>query len=322
MNAMTVCMICGDLLPTGDSGDYHRACLERMWDRPDAPRVPWSKQELVPLTIEGDKTSISGFQPKALVRISEGGELEVPPTGSTHILKPQGQLPQMPENEHLSMRLAELAGLEVPPCGLVRLTDGSLAYIVRRFDRTAESPPGRLAKQDFCQLLDVQPTRMYDEPTERCAGAVKEHADAIQDLPDTLLRLYRLFVAAYWLGNSDLHLKNISLLEDATDPQKYRLSPTYDFLCTAIYGPAHFKMALSIGGRRIAKELRLRHFLDLAQGAFGISVADARTLIESVLANEQAAMELVDRSWLPLKKQKQYRLTLAERTKSLRNEQG
>lgn len=319
---MSVCMICGDPLPAGDAGEYHRHCLERLWDRPDAPRIPWSHQDLVPLTIEGDRTSISGFQPKALVRIGPTGDLEVPPTGSTHILKPQGELVHMPENEHLSMRLAELAGLEVPPCGLVRLTDGSLAYVVRRFDRTPGSPPGRLAKQDFCQLLDVQPTRMYDEPTERCAAAVKEHADAIRDLPDALLRLYRLFVVAYWLGNSDLHLKNISLLEDAEDPRKYRISPTYDFLCTAIYGPGHLKMALSIGGRKIARELRLRHFLDLAQAAFGIPATDARTLIASILASEQAATDRIGRSWLPMKQQKQYRLTLAERAKSLRSEQG
>lgn len=319
---MSVCMICCDPLVDSDGDESHRACRERLWGRAEAPRVPWSHQELVPLTIEGDRTSISGFQPKALVRIGASGELEVPQTGSTHILKPQGELVHMPENEHLSMRLAELAGLEVPPCGLVRLTDGSLAYIVRRFDRTPGSPPGRLAKQDFCQLLDVQPTRMYEEPTERCAAAVKEHADAIGDLPDTLLRLYRLFVVAYWLGNSDLHLKNISLLEDPADPRKYRISPTYDFLCTAIYGPGHLKMALSIGGRRIARELRLRHFLELAQAAFGIPGADARAMIASILTNEHAAAERIGRSWLPAKQQQQYSLTLAERAKSLRNEQG
>jgi len=319
---MSTCMICCELLPDADAGEYHRTCLERMWDQPEAPRIPWSRHDMVPLTVKGDKASISGYQPKALVRIGEGGELEVLPKGSTHILKPQGRLAHMPENEHLSMRLAELAGLEVPPCGLVRLTDGSLTYVVRRFDRSPGDPPGRLTKQDFCQLLDLQPTAMYDGTSESCADAVKKHADIIANPSEALLRLFRLFVVAYWIGNSDLHLKNISLLEDPADPKKYRLSPTYDFLCTAIYGPEHRKMALPIGGRRIARELRLRHFLDLAHGAFGIPAAQARALIESVLAHAQAAAERVERSWLPAKKKKQYLLTLVERAKSLRNEQG
>ena len=39
------------------------------------------------------------------------------------------------ENEHVTMRPAGIVGMEVPPCGLFRLKDGSLAYLVLRFDR-------------------------------------------------------------------------------------------------------------------------------------------------------------------------------------------
>jgi len=59
------------------------------------------------------------------------------------------------------------------------------------------------------------------------------------------------------------------------------------------------------------------------------AVLDARTprrrpaaLIESVLAHAQAAAERVERTWLPAEKKTQYLVTLVERAKALRNEQG
>jgi len=58
--------------------------------------------------------------------------------GGNYILKPpSGDYPEMPQNEHLTMRLAEAFNLNVVPSSLVRLRSGELSYVTRRVDREA-----------------------------------------------------------------------------------------------------------------------------------------------------------------------------------------
>jgi serine/threonine-protein kinase HipA len=72
--------------------------------------------------------SISGMQRKALMRLSKNKQrLDVASKNSRYILKPQIERDvHVPENEHVSMRIAEVAGVRVPPFGLFHLADGSL----------------------------------------------------------------------------------------------------------------------------------------------------------------------------------------------------
>ncbi len=47
-----------------------------------------------------------------------------------------------------------------------------------------------------------------------------------------LLRLFRQMLFSWWIGNGDLHLKNLALL--SRDPTRPRLSPAYDLLSTSL----------------------------------------------------------------------------------------
>jgi len=97
----------------------------------------------------------------------------------------------------------------VPPSALVELSDGTLALVVRRFDRIHDG--GKLAMEDFCQLAELPPSGKYDGSAERRGKLVARFAS--EPLLD-LLRLYRQFVFTWWVGNGDLHLKNLALLRD------------------------------------------------------------------------------------------------------------
>ena len=93
--------------------------------------IPRKAQEMV------GKMSISGVQPKLSVKLDKT-QAELIPIGGDgeYILKPQTQpFPYTPENENCCMDIAENVGIEVPPHCLLPLTDGSLAYIIKRFDR-------------------------------------------------------------------------------------------------------------------------------------------------------------------------------------------
>jgi len=43
----------------------------------------------------------------------------------------------MPQNEHVTMRIAEAFGIKTVPSCLIRLASGELSYITKRIDRTA-----------------------------------------------------------------------------------------------------------------------------------------------------------------------------------------
>jgi serine/threonine-protein kinase HipA len=56
-------------------------------------------------------------------------------TGGVFILKPQSDpYPELPENEDLTMQIAAIPGLEIPPHGMIYAKDGSFIYFLRRFD--------------------------------------------------------------------------------------------------------------------------------------------------------------------------------------------
>jgi serine/threonine-protein kinase HipA len=140
------------------------------------------------------------------------------------------------------MVLAGLMGIETAPLELVRLRDGTLAYLTVRFDRPPEG--GKLRQEDFCQLSEKSPKEKYEGSAELCARIVRKYAS--EPLVE-MLKLYRLMVFVWWTGNGDMHLKNFSLLASRDGLQ--RLSPAYDQLCTCLVIPDD-PLALTVGGKK------------------------------------------------------------------------
>jgi len=200
------------------------------------------------------RVSLSGVQRKISLGL-ERKTLRVVAAHSQFILKPRAdEYPSLPENEHLSLSLAKLLGFDVPPFGLVRLRDDSLALLVKRFDRTSDG--GRIPMEDFCQLTGRFPSDKYDGSVEGCARAIRRFS---AEPPIDLVRLYRLLLLSWWIGNGDLHLKNLSLL--SAEKGHPRLSPVYDLVNTAILIPDD-QMALTMCGKR--SRFRERDWLEFA----------------------------------------------------------
>jgi serine/threonine-protein kinase HipA len=156
---------------------YHSRCLEELFHakRPPALDIDTARLHAAALSMVGH-TSLSGVQKKISLGLSVDKEaLTVVSGGSQYILKPQaGAFPSLPENEQLTTRLAKLVGIETAPAGLLELTDGTLAFIIRRFDRL---PKGRKVRQeDFCQLAQQAPKDKYRSSAEQCVRIVRQYA--------------------------------------------------------------------------------------------------------------------------------------------------
>ena len=197
--------------------------------------------------------SVQGVQPKLSARLSvRKGRMEVVDTGGRYILKPQhDHFPEMPQNEDLTMRLADVIGLNIPFHGLIWSKDNSLTYFIRRFDRKGQSE--KIPVEDFAQLAGLTRDTKYDYSLEKVVGLVNKFCTfpAVERIV-----LFKLVIFSYLTGNDDMHLKNFSVI---TEDGITRLSPCYDLVNTTIeYKTLDEEIALPLNGK---KKKLTRHIL-------------------------------------------------------------
>lgn len=309
---MTGCPICLGELSDGEA--FHVKCAEALFGTQHLPRLDVSPERLSELGVEMITVghgSISGTQPKVLVDVSpDGDRLEIAIGRSgPFILKPQtSAFPYLPENEHLSMRLAERAGVPIPPCGILPLIGGELAYVVQRFDRRRGSP-SKLRQEDFCQLTSQRADDKYQGSAEQCVKVIRQFSTS----PDEdVLRLFRLLFVAYLSGNGDLHLKNFSLFTD--EANRVSLTPAYDLVCTALVLP-NDQLALPIRGKK--DRIKWKTWLEFAAYCKISQAVAVQIRNEVLVAMTEHAETLLAASALPVNEQARYGKILELRIDSL-----
>ncbi len=174
------------------------------------------------------KMSVQGIQPKlsAILNLKEE-KFEIVDRFGRYILKPQHHIyPQMPENEDLTMRLAESIGLKVPIHGMIWAKDNSLTYFIKRFDRKGQKD--KIPIEDFAQLAGLNRDTKYDYSMEKVVKLIDEHCTfpAIEKA-----KLFKLVLFCFLTGNEDMHLKNFSIINQNGIIE---ISPFYDLLNTTI----------------------------------------------------------------------------------------
>jgi serine/threonine-protein kinase HipA len=174
------------------------------------------------------KMSIQGVQPKlsAVLSIKDEKFILVD-KGGRYILKPQHQFyTQLPENEDLTMKLANEIGLEIPIHGLLWSKDNTLTYFIKRFDRKGQND--KVPVEDFAQLAGLSRDTKYDYTMEKIVKLIDDYCTfpAIEKV-----KLFKLVIFNYLIGNEDSHLKNFSII---ADDNQVRLSPCYDLVNSTI----------------------------------------------------------------------------------------
>lgn len=258
---MCKCLYCYQKLKEGQK-DFHPGCARKLFGTKDVPLLEYRHEDLDRLAeqVIRAQTSLTGVQPKLSLNLSkhEGcSRLTIVGLWGDYIFKPQTEdYPQLPENEDLTMHLAEAAKISVVPHSLIRLADGRLGYITKRIDRTKAGD--KIDMEDMCQLT-LHPTEYkYKGSYEQIAKAIVQYSGTPKlDIANYMQLLLFCFVT----GNNDMHLKNFSLYRPAND---YHLTPTYDLLNVAIVNPKdNEELALSLSGRK--SRLGLDDFLNAAK---------------------------------------------------------
>ena len=279
---------------------WHRTCVRRFFGTRKLPEIDITEEKLLELARESvnQGLTVPGIQKKISLHLTAGVNPRLTlvnyPTG--FILKPQtAEYENLPECEYLAMQMAEAVGIKTVPYALIRLhgQENNLAYITRRIDRIGNKNPSMPAMEDFCQLDGRLAQDKYRGSYERCARIIQRYSDRPGiDLTDFYYRLLLSFV----IGNSDLHLKNLSLIETEPGSQKYVLSPTYDFLpVNAVLPEDQDEFALTMCGKN--RHIRRNDFIRFAL-SIGISEKVADALIGQCINQEKLLLTLAEKSLL------------------------
>jgi serine/threonine-protein kinase HipA len=282
------CLACLDSLGSDAAAETHAKCARALFGTSSVPPIELDPDRLYLFGQEmAGRITLSGVQSKVALGWHQR-TLRVRAEDSAFILKPQSNaFPQLPENEHVCLLLAKILRLDVARAGLVRLRNGSLALVARRFDRRDDG--SRVPMEDFCQLVEKLPRDKYDGSAELCARIVRRYSS---EPGVDLLRVFRQVLFSWWIGNGDLHLKNLALL--TATPGMPKLSPAYDLLSTGTVIPGD-ALALPVGGKR--SRLDRTDWIAFAEYCgLGARLADRE--IDGLLAGEAAALELVETSFL------------------------
>jgi serine/threonine-protein kinase HipA len=267
-------------------------------------------EQIFEAAARAQKMSIQGVQPKlsAVLNTRKNG-FEIVDTGGRYILKPQNpQYRHLPENEDLSMRLAAAAGIQVPLHGLVYSKDGSMTYFIKRFDRVGKK---KVAVEDFSQLLGLTRETKYDASMEKVAKVIEMYCTfpAVEKI-----KLFKLTLMNFLIGNEDMHVKNFSLV---TREGKVELSPSYDILnTTVVLSNPKEEIALPVKGKK--SKLDVGILIDYF-GRIRLGLNDK--IISSVINDIRRVMpdweRLIEISFLPDEMKEAYRLLMKTRRERL-----
>lgn len=312
------CLCCGKPLRTPDETGWHKACIKRFFGTTKLPEIEIDDKTLNLLATETTNKgfTVPGVQKKlSLHLVSDSCKPRLTlvnyPTG--YILKPQvAEFEALPESEQLIMTMADMAGISTVPHALIKGNAG-LAYITKRVDRNlTDEKIEMLAMEDFCQL-DLRLTEdKYRGSYERCAKIIKQYSSRVGiDMAEFYIRLVFCFI----VGNSDMHLKNFSLIETAEGSGEYVLSPAYDLLPVNANMPADKEQfALAMNGKKM--NIRKGDFLKFADTC-DISRQTAEKLIENLVKLTPKWLSMCEKSLLPDELKERLKKIITERTEIL-----
>jgi serine/threonine-protein kinase HipA len=253
---MSNCLCCGKPLKINEV-DWHESCIKSFFKTKNLPTISINDFSKIFIDSKNKDSVITGVQKKVSLHLQEEGDnsrLTLVDYPSGYILKPQSeQYPQLPENEWLTMHLANICGIKTVPFALIRLEDNSLAYITKRIDRKGNK---KIAMEDFCQLAEVLTENKYRSSCEKLGKVLYKYSD---NIGLDFYKLFNVILFSFMVGNSDMHLKNFSIYKNNS---KYMFSPSYDLLNTLIITDDKEEIALSIEGRK--SKITRNDFSDLA----------------------------------------------------------
>lgn len=302
------CLYCYGFLD--NEGDFHAKCSLEFFGTEEPPILEYSLDQMNELAKEVIERSVAvpGVQPKLSLSIlddansTESSRLTVVGAlGGNYIFKPpSNDYPEMPQNEHLTMRIAEAFGISVVQSSLIRLASGELSYITKRIDRTSKG--GKIHMLDMFQITEA--FDKYKSSMEKIGKALDSYS---QNKGLDKIFFFELTLFSFIVGNNDMHLKNFSMI---LRDNKWLLAPAYDLLNVVIVNPSDTEeMALTVNGKK--NKLAKADFEALGKN-MGLTNKQISGVFDRMISNKKNAVEWIEKSFLSNTMREKYLAKISE----------
>lgn len=302
------CLYCYGFLD--NEGDFHAKCSLEFFGTEEPPILEYSLDQMNELAKEVIERSVAvpGVQPKLSLSIlddvnsTESSRLTVVGAlGGNYIFKPpSNDYPEMPQNEHLTMRIAEAFGISVVQSSLIRLASGELSYITKRIDRTSKG--GKIHMLDMFQITEA--FDKYKSSMEKIGKALDSYS---QNKGLDKIFFFELTLFSFIVGNNDMHLKNFSMI---LRDNKWLLAPAYDLLNVVIVNPSDTEeMALTVNGKK--NKLAKADFEALGKN-MDLTNKQISGVFDRMISNKKNAVEWIEKSFLSNTMREKYLAKISE----------
>ena len=277
------CLCCGKEIPTEASAEekrdmWHERCIRKFFGTKSLPVIDVTRKELDELVNEtvSRGLTVTGVQKKLSRHLSVDVKNKL-----TVVNYPTGFILKPQTEEYEALPEFEILGM-------------------------------RLAMEDFCQLSYRLTQDKYKGSYEQCGRIVDKYSDTPGfDMTELYLRI----VFSFLMGNSDMHLKNFSLIEEKPGNRQFHLSAAYDLLPVNVIMPEDTEeMALALNGKK--RNLRKRDFYSLA-ASYGMPLKAAEKMIERLVSLKDAFLAECDRAFLKEEQKKAVKKLITQRTEIL-----
>lgn len=309
---MNKCLYCyGEL----KKGNFHSVCSKKFFGTEKGVVVPYELNEFYKLgkIVVEKRVAVPGVQSKLTMelnkKIKAEPKLTIVGLWGNYILKPPSEhFDSLPENEDLTLKLAEIFKIKTVDHSLIRLKSGELAYVTKRIDREKNK---KIHMEDFCQLTE----RLTEDKYKGSIELINRTIDKYSSNPGLdKLNVFELALFSFLTGNADMHLKNFSVIYKNG---MISLSPAYDLISTRLVIPEKDdpeEIALTINGKR--RNLQLNDFLKLGESS-GLNKKQIENTLEKFKINLSKAICIIDSSLLSEQLRTKYVSLLSERATRL-----
>lgn len=288
------CLYCYE--PVDDRQDFHEKCSLEFFGTLTPPTLEYSLDQMDELAknVVESRISVPGVQPKLSMSLMKKKNAElhnrltiVGALGGQYIFKPPSDMfPEMPQNEHVTMRIAEKFGIRVVSSSLIRLASGELSYITKRVDRNERGE--KIHMIDMFQITEA--FDKYKSSMEKIGKALDSYSN--NTVLDKIF-YFELVLFSFLSGNNDMHLKNFSMIKS---PSGWVLAPAYDLLNVSIVLPEDTEeLALTLVGKK--RKLKREHFEQFGN-ALSLTNKQIDGVFKRMMKNKPHAMDWLDRSFL------------------------
>lgn len=307
------CLYCYQIIENGE--DFHEKCSLEFFGSSSPPKIEYSLSQMDELAKNVVERSIAvpGVQAKlSMSLIKETQEKSktrltvVGALGGQYIFKPPSdRFPEMPANEHLTMRIAEAFGIRVVPSSLIKLASGEISYITKRIDRTEAGE--KIHMIDMFQITEA--VDKYKSSMEKVGKAIDSYSQ--NTLLDKIL-YFEIALFSFLTGNNDMHLKNFSMINSSSG---WVLSPAYDLLNVAIVIPKDKEeLALTLSGKK--KKFKKEDFENLGK-SLNLTEKQISGTFNRMVKNKSKALAWIEQSFLSDKMKIAYQEVLEKRYRQI-----